>query len=102
MCAGPVAPSASDTEALELRFHTGTDDTCRWSGGGGRRGLLGTLGPSSDSFSLPQDDVDEAADQRQREGDPGQDVGVAEGVHLRHPLWTHHRVDDGAAHHEQT
>lgn len=68
-------------------------------GGGG--GLLGTLGPSGGSFSLPQDDVDEAADERQREGHPRQDVGVAEGVYLRHPLWTHHRVDDGAAHHEQ-
>lgn len=61
----------------------------RWARGGGN------------SFSLPQDDVDEAADERQREGHPRQDVGVAEGVYLRHPLRTHHRVDDGAAHHEQ-
>lgn len=89
-----MAPWASDTEALELRFHTGTDD------GGGVTGNTGN--PSGDSFSLPQDDVDEAADQRQGEGHPRQDVGVAEGVYLRHPLWTHHRVDDGAAHHEQT
>ena len=21
---------------------------------------------------------------------------------MRHPVWTHHRVDDGAAHHKQT
>lgn len=54
------------------------------------------------SFSLPQDDIDESADQRQREGNPRQDVGVAEGVFVRHPLRTHHRVDDGSAHHEQT
>lgn len=71
-------------------------------GVGGVGGLLGTLGLGGDSFSLPQDDVDEAADERQREGHPRQDVGVAEGVYLRHPLRTHHRVDDGAAHHEQT
>ena len=65
-------------------------------------GLLGTLGLSDGSFSLPQDDVDESADQRQREGDPRQDVGVAEGALLRHPVRTHHRIDDGSAHHEQT
>lgn len=65
-------------------------------------GLLGTVGWSDSSFSLPQDDVDESADERQREGDPRQDVGVAEGVRFRHPLRTHHRVDDGSAHHEQT
>lgn len=70
----------------------------QWGGGG----LLGTLGWSDGSFSLPQDDVDESADQRQREGDPRQDVGVAEGAHLRHPVRTHHRIDDGSAHHEQT
>lgn len=68
--------------------------------GQGVTGSTGSAGPGS--FSLPQDDVDEAADQRQREGHPRQDVGVAEGVYLRHPLRTHHRVDDGAAHHEQT
>ena len=66
------------------------------------RGLLGTLGWSDGSFSLPQDDIDESADQRQREGHPRQDVGIAEGVCLRHPVRTHHRVDDGSAHHEQT
>lgn len=65
-------------------------------------GLLGTLGWIDASFSLPQDDIDESADQRQREGHPRQDVGVAEGVCLRHPVRTHHRVDDGSAHHEQT
>lgn len=88
---------AIDTKASELRFQSGTDDTCSWAGGS-----LGTLGWSDGSFSLPQDDIDESADQRQREGDPRQDVGVAEGVLLWHPLRTHHRVDDGAAHHEQT
>lgn len=67
-----------------------------------KEGLLGTLGWSGGSFSLPQDDVDESADERQREGDPRQDVGVPEGVRIRHPLRTHHRVDDGSAHHEQT
>lgn len=54
------------------------------------------------SFSLSQDDIDESADQCQREGHPRQDVGVAEGVCARHPLWTHHSVDDGSAHHKQT
>lgn len=61
-----------------------------------------TLGWSDGSFSLPQDDIDESADQRQREGHPRQDVGVAEGALPGHPLRTHHRVDDGSAHHEQT
>lgn len=54
------------------------------------------------SFSLPENDVDESADERQRERHPGQDVGVAEGVRLRNPLGTHDGVDDGAAHHKQT
>lgn len=54
------------------------------------------------SFSLPQDDVDESADERQREGNPGQDVGVAEAALAREPVRTHHRVDDGATHHKQT
>lgn len=66
------------------------------------RGLLGTLGWSDGSFSLPQDDIDESADQRQREGHPRQDVGVAEEDCLRHPIRTHHCVDDGSAHHKQT
>lgn len=44
----------------------------------GRGGvLLGTVGWSDGSFSLPQDDIDESADQRQGEGHPRQDVGVA-------------------------
>lgn len=60
------------------------------------------MGWRDGSFSLSQDDIDESADQRQWEGDPRQDVGVAEGVFLWHPLRTHHRVDDGATHHEQT
>lgn len=66
------------------------------------RGLLGTLGWRRGSFSLPQDDIDESADQRQGEGHPRQDVGEAEGVCLRHPIRTHHRVDDSPAHHKQT
>lgn len=67
------------------------------------RGLLGTLGWSDGSFSLPQDDIDESADQRQREGHPCQDVAVAEGwLRNLHPPRTHHRVDDSSAHHEQT
>lgn len=99
-------PPRCDLVALVLRhqnvlffkLQSGTDDTCSRAGG-----LLGTLGWSDGgSFSLPQDDIDESADQRQREGHPRQDVGVAEGVGPRHPLRTHHRVDDGAAHHEQT
>lgn len=52
------------------------------------------------SFSFPQDDVDEAADQAEREGYPGQDVGVAE-VCPRVWLGAHHCVDDGSTHHEQ-
>lgn len=72
-------------------------------GGEGGAGLLGILGGSGGgSFSLPQNDIDESADQRQGEGHPRQDVGVAEGVRLRHPLMTHDRVDDGRAHHKQT
>lgn len=70
------------------------------TGGGGL--LLETLGWSDGSFSLPQDDIDESADQRQREGHPRQDVGVAEGALPGNPLRTHHRVDDGSAHHKQT
>lgn len=102
----PPPPPRCDLVALVLRhqnvlffkLQSGTDDTCSRAGG-----LLGTLGWSDGgSFSLPQDDIDESADQRQREGHPRQDVGVAEGVGPRHPLRTHHRVDDGAAHHEQT
>lgn len=54
------------------------------------------------SFSLPQDDVDQSADEGQRESHPGQDVGVAEGGLVGEPLRTHHRVDDGTAHHKQT
>lgn len=92
-----MAPSAIDTEALELILHTGTDDACCWSGGYWEHWARG-----GNSFSLPQDDIDEAADQRQREGHPRQDVGEAEGVYLRHPLGTHHRVDNGSTHHEQT
>lgn len=71
-------------------------------GRGAGGALLGTVGWSDGSFSLPQDDIDESADQRQGEGHPRQDVGVAKWISLRHPFWTHHRVDDGSAHHKQT
>lgn len=65
-------------------------------------GVTGNTGDGVDgSFSLPQDDIDESADQRQREGHPRQDVRVAEGVRAHHPLLAHHRVDDGSAHHKQ-
>jgi len=92
-----VASWAICTQVSLLILQRGTDDTFSWA-----EGLLGTLGWSDGSFSLSQDDIDESADQRQREGHPRQDVGVAEGVCLRHPLRTHHRVDDGSAHHKQT
>ncbi len=84
-------------QASELKLKRETDDTCFWA-----EGLLGTLGWSDGSFSLPQDDIDESADKRQREGNPCQDVGVAEDICIRHPIRTHHRVDDGPTHHEQT
>lgn len=51
------------------------------------------------SFFLPQDDIDEAADEAEREGHPGQHVGVAE-LSPRPLVWTHHGVDDGRAHHK--
>lgn len=60
--------------ASRVILQRGTDSTCSWAGGGG---LLGTVGWSDGSFSLPQDDIDESADQRQGEGHPRQDVGVA-------------------------
>lgn len=51
-------------------------------------------------FSLPQNDVDQSAEQGQRERDPGQDVAVAEAALLREPIRTQHCVDDGATHHK--
>lgn len=54
------------------------------------------------SFFLPQDNVNEATDEREREGQPGQDESVTVRLTVIFPLWTHHRVDDGPAHHEQT
>lgn len=53
------------------------------------------------SFLLPQDDINEAADETERESHPGQHVGVAElcaGTIIR----THHGVDDRPAHHKHT
>lgn len=49
------------------------------------------------SFLLPQDDVNEAADEAEGERHPGHHVGVAE---IRAVVRIHHRVDDGGAHHE--
>lgn len=54
------------------------------------------------SFFLPQDNVNDATDERERESQPGQDEGVSVTITLVFPLWTHHRVDDGPAHHKQT
>lgn len=59
--------------ASRVILQRGTGSTCSWAGGV----LLGTVGWSDGSFSLPQDDIDESADQRQGEGHPRQDVGVA-------------------------
>lgn len=53
------------------------------------------------SFFLSQDDVNEAADERERESNPGQDVSVAE-AYAGNIIWTHHSVDDRPAHHKQT
>lgn len=49
-------------------------------GGGGGVTLLPLLfsPPLPFSFLLPQDDINEAADETQRESHPGQHVGVAE------------------------
>lgn len=63
---------------------------------------LRRLEATGSSFSLPQDDIDQSAGERQWEGHPGQDVGVAKAALVREPLRTHHRVDDGATHHKQT
>jgi len=87
---------AIGTQASELKLQRGSD-ICNWAGGYWEHwdGLMV-------SFSLPQDDIDESADQRQREGNPRQDVGIAKCRRPRQPLVTHHRVDDGATHHKQT
>lgn len=55
------------------------------------------------SLALPQDDVDHPAEDSQREGHPGQDVGKAEGdaVCGRMPLRVSHCEDGRAAHHAQ-
>lgn len=54
------------------------------------------------SFFFPQDNVNEATDERERECQPGQDEGVSVILTAIFPVWTHHRVDDGPTHHEQT
>lgn len=51
------------------------------------------------SFFLSQDDINEAADEAEREGHPGQHVGEAE-LNAGLFVWTHHGVDDGRAHHK--
>lgn len=53
------------------------------------------------SFFLPQDDINEATDERERESYPGQHIGVAE-LCARAVIGTHHGVDDRRAHHKQT
>lgn len=51
------------------------------------------------SFFLSQDDINEAADEAEREGHPGQHVGVAK-LHPGPFVRTHHGVDDGGGHHK--
>lgn len=52
------------------------------------------------SFFLPQDDINETTDETQREGHPGQHVGVAEpGATI---IRAHHGVNYRPAHHEHT
>lgn len=51
------------------------------------------------SFFLPQDDINETADEREREGHPGQHVRVAE-LRPFAVVRAHHGVDDCSAHHE--
>lgn len=63
-------------------------------GGGGPPPLSSRL---RHSFLLPQDDVNEAADEAEGERHPGHHVGIAK---LHRVVWTHHRVDDGSAHHK--
>lgn len=53
------------------------------------------------SFFFPQDDVNEATDECEREGQPSQNKGVSISVNITFPLWTHHCVDDGPTHHKQ-
>lgn len=72
-----------------------------WAVGTVRRSPPGGPPPLSSrpraSFLLPQDDVNEAADETEGERHPGHHVGVAK---LRGVVRTHHRVDDGGAHHK--
>lgn len=83
------------------------DDVSLWSVGSRHSAMLFSwasdaplllVGPPL-SFFLSQDDINEAADEAEREGHPGQHVGVA--VLSPGPLVrTHHGVDDGRAHHK--
>lgn len=54
--------------------------------------------PNYPSFFFPQDDINEATDETERESYPGQHVGIAELC----AIWTHHSVDDRSTHHKQT
>lgn len=51
------------------------------------------------SFFLPQHDINEAADETERESHPSQHIGVTE-LCPGSIIWTHHGVDDRPAHHE--
>lgn len=53
------------------------------------------------SFRLPQDDINEAADEAQREGHPGQDIGVAK-MCYGFLVGAHHGVYDRSTHHKHT
>lgn len=64
-----------------------------------RSGLRVVVAPGS--FSFPQNDVDDAADERQGKSHPGQDVGEAVRFGRVSPGVMHHRVDGRAAHDEQ-
>jgi len=76
-----------------------------WAVGTVRCSLMGSPNPSSLSvvllLSLPQDNVNKATDEREREGHPGQHVGVAEGL-ICQLVRTHDSVDDGSTHYKQT
>lgn len=55
------------------------------------------------SFTLPQDHIDDATEQSQGKGHPGQDVGEAVGIlDVSVPLGVSHSVDGCRTHHTQT
>lgn len=60
-------------------------------------------GASGASFAFPEDHVDNATEEGQGKGHPGQDVGEAVGVvTVDMPLTVPHRVDGRRTHHAQT